>query len=218
MAGGTLATMPAPRQLMFLATTEADLHDPILTAQALDDIRSHGFDGIYLEYRNLKTPLEAPRARAGIARIAAQAQERGLAVALDVSANHLHPHLVREHPEAFVEALKPYWLRAADGRTELVTGGEPLHHVIIGVWSVQRRADGGATVQPAAWRETACLVEGGGCAMTEQRGIAPTRHTHPAQGARRDGRGRRTSGAQTGRACCSARSATATSTTASPPA
>ena len=169
--------MPAPRQLMFFAASEADLHDPVVTATALDDIRAHGFDGIYLEYRNLRTPLEAPRARAGIARIAAQARERGLAVALDVSANHVHPHLVREHPEAFVEALKPYWLQASGGRAELVTGGEPLHHVIAGAWSVQRRSDGSASVQPVGWRETACLIEGGGCAMTEQRGIAPARRT-----------------------------------------
>ena len=166
-----------PRNLIFFATTEADLHDPALTAAALDDIRAHGFDGIYLEYRNLRTPLESPRARAGIARIAAQAQERGLTIALDVSANHLHLHLVREHPEAFVEALKPYWLQAAGGHVELITGGDPLHQVIIGIWSVQRHSDGSATVLPANWREVACLIEGGGCAMTEQRGIAPTRRT-----------------------------------------
>lgn len=169
--------MTAPRQLIFFAATEADLHDPALTAAALDDIRAHGFDGIYLEYRNLRTPLEAPRARAGVARIAAQAQERGLAVALDVSANHLHPHLVREHPEAFVEALRPHWLQLRAGRAELVTGGEALHHAIVGAWRIERRGDGMAAVQAVAWREAGCVVEGGGCAMTEQRGIAPTRRT-----------------------------------------
>jgi hypothetical protein len=169
--------MPAPRQLIFLATTEADLHEPDLTARALDDIRTHGFDGIYLEYRNLKTPLEAPRTRTGIARIVAQAHERGLAVALDVSANHLQPHLVREHPEAFVEALKPHWLRAVGGRTELVTGGELLHQAIEGVWSVHRQVDGRATMRRVDWHVADCLIEGGGCAMTEQRGIAPTRRT-----------------------------------------
>ena len=145
--------MTAPRQLIFFAATEADLHDPALTAAALDDIRAHGFDGIYLEYRNLRTPLEAPRARAGVARIAAQAQERGLAVALDVSANHLHPHLVREHPEAFVEALRPHWLQLRAGRAELVTGGEALHHAIVGAWRIERRGDGMAAVQAVAWRE-----------------------------------------------------------------
>lgn len=167
--------MPAPRQLIFFAASEADLRDPALTAAALDDIRAHGFDGIYLEYRNLATPLEAPRARDGVARMARQAQERGLAVALDVSANHLQPHLVREHPEAFVEPLRPHWLKAAGGRAELVTAGEPLHHEIVAAWSIARHADGTASAAPASVRLLSCVVEGGGCAMTAARGPALVR-------------------------------------------
>lgn len=167
--------MTTPRNLIFFAATEADLRDPALTAHAFDDIRAHGFDGIYLEYRNTSTPLEAPRARDAVARMAAQAHERGLAVALDVSANHLHPYLVREHPEAFVEALKPYWLKARDRRIELVTEGEPLHQEILGLWSIVHRPDGMAIATPLPIHTLSCLVDGGGCAMTAQRGVALVR-------------------------------------------
>ena len=165
------------RQMIFYAMTEAETFDPAIPLRGLADIKAKGFDSIYLEFRNTKAPLRSPRFQAAVQRICAEAKRLGLKVALDASLNHCAPDMLIEHPELFTEQLAKHQVTVRDGRFTMEVGwGDPSCRTIENAWLVKPRG--------AAWQVeevgTRCRLltqssEGGGCAMTSQRGGAVTK-------------------------------------------
>jgi hypothetical protein len=172
------------RQMIFYAMCEAELFDPALSERSLLDIRSKGFDAIYLEYRNTAAAWTAPRFRAGVTRICAISARIGLSVVLDASLNHLHAWFKEHHPEAYTDHLQPQRLALTGGRFVHTTSHVIREHrPLLQVWRI------GGSPQAAVLTDLTDQVrfvvaeaEGGGCAMTEARGGMITRSTFAIDG------------------------------------
>ena len=166
------------RQMIFYAMTEAETFDPAITLRGLADIKAKGFDSIYLEFRNTKAPLGSPRFQAAVQRICAEAQRLGLKVALDANLNHCAADMLSEHPELFTDQLTQHRVAVRDGRFTMEVGwGDPSCRTIDNAWLVKPLGTAwevGESVG-ARCRLLTQMSEGGGCAMTSQRGGAVTK-------------------------------------------
>ncbi len=165
------------RQMLFYGLTEAEVFDPAISARSLADIKSKGFDSIYLEFRNTRAPFRSPRFRAAAARVCEEARRVGLDVALDASLNHCAGDMVADHPELFTDSLAHNRVPVREGRFTLEVGwGDPSTRVLENAWLLRPQ---GASWQVEEVGSRCRLLtqtsEGGGCAMTRQRGGAVTR-------------------------------------------
>ena len=172
------------RQMIFYAMTEAETFDPAITLRGLADIKAKGFDSIYLEFRNTKAPLRSPRFQAAVQRICAEAKRLGLTVALDASLNHCAADMLSEHPELFTDPLAHHRVPVRDGQFTLEIGwGDPSTQTLENAWIVQAQ---GASCQVeeagSRCRLLTQMSEGGGCAMTSQRGGAVTKQVWTLDG------------------------------------
>jgi len=57
---GDVAAKEPMKHAIFYGITEAELADPRLLEQGIADVASRGFDGVYFEYRNLRSAQGAP--------------------------------------------------------------------------------------------------------------------------------------------------------------
>jgi len=157
--------------MLVYAATEEEFQKPAVSVVCLKDIVQRGFEGIYLEYRNVRMSRTCDRFRVGLARLVKQARSLGLYVVLDASLNHFDADLRNEHPEAFTEAWIPRRCVLNKGKAILEFKG-PSH-----TWKVEKiwyRADPSkawAILDNTSWEESR-LAQGGGCAMTRNSGLA----------------------------------------------
>jgi hypothetical protein len=164
------------RQILFYAMTEAEIIAPGITSASLTDIKTRGFDAIYLEFRNTRAPFWSPRFQAAVKHVCGEARRLGLAVILDASLNHCAPDMLAHHPEMFTDSLSRRRVPVRGGRFTLeTTWGDPSCRTLENAWLVRPL---GAASQVEACGARCRLVsqvsEGGGCAMTRQRGGAAT--------------------------------------------
>ena len=172
------------RQMIFYAMTEAETFDPAITLRSLDDIRAKGFDSIYLEFRNTRAPLQSPRFQTAVSRICAEARRRGLAVVVDASLNHCAADMLVEHPELFTDQLAQHRVAVCDGNFTMEIGwGDPSTRTLENAWVVQAHGAGWQVEEVGAHcRLLTQMSEGGGCAMTSQRGGAVTKQAWAVEG------------------------------------
>ncbi len=172
------------RQMIFYAMTEAETFDPAITRRSLADIKATGFDSIYLEFRNTRARFGVPRFRDAVAVICKEARRLGLDVVLDASLNHCAADMLAEDPEIFTDPLTQKRVLVKEGRFVLEVGwGDPSCQVLENAWLLQP-AGGDWRVEEvgARCRLVGQESEGGGCAMTRQRGGAVTRQEWTVDG------------------------------------
>lgn len=164
------------RQMIFYAMTEAETLDPSRVRKSLEDIKSKGFDSIYLEFRNTTAPVDSPRFEAALGRIYKECARLGLRIAQDVNLNLLNTAILTNHPETYTESLSKRQVQVTGGRFSIeIPGGDSSVHVLENVWLINNNGD---LTEVEECGKHCHLVkqasEGGGCAMTEARGRAST--------------------------------------------
>ncbi len=166
------------KQMMFYAMTEAETFDPSISVRGLADIRAAGFDSIYLEFRNTRAPHRSSRFRAAVARICAEARRLGLAVVVDASLRRYGGDMLDADPDLFTETLAHGRAHVKGGTFELVVeSGDPSCQVLENAWTWPALEPVGARC-----RLLSQVSEGGGCAMTRERGQAVTRQAWTVEG------------------------------------
>jgi len=164
------------RQMIFYSMTEAETLDPSLVKKSLEDIKSKGFDSIYLEFRNTRAPITSPRFKAALDRIHAECSKLGLKVVQDANLNHLNTELLTNHPETYTESLINRQIQVKGGRFTIeIPSGDSSTQVLENAWLIGKNGD---LTEVEECSERCRLLEqfseGGGCAMTEARGRATT--------------------------------------------
>ena len=172
------------RQMIFYAMTEAETFEPAVTYRSLADIKATGFDSIYLEYRNTRAPFHSSRFQAAVATLCQEARRQRLAVVIDASLNHFAAEMQADHPELFTEPLTPRRVPVRDGHFTLEIGwGDPSNHVLENAWLLRAQGTAWQVDQVSSrCRLVSQVSEGGGCAMTRQRGGAATRQEWSIEG------------------------------------
>lgn len=164
------------RQMIFYAMTEAETFDPAISTRSLADLKAKGFDSIYFEYRNTRAPHSAPRFRAAVKHICAEAKRLGIAVMLDSSLNLCNADMIAHHPEVFTDRLARQQVPVRGGRFTLeFSHSDPSSRSVEAVWLLPERK----LVQCRLVSQTS---EGGGCAMTAVIGGAVTRQEWMVEG------------------------------------
>jgi hypothetical protein len=173
------------KHMIFYAATEAELFDFAITETSLNDIRDTGFDSVYLEYRNTRADKASPRFQTWLTRFCQAASGRNLAVAMDVHLNSIRKDLEDHHPEIFTDPLDIQVQRLETDLFTLDLAGEPLHWQVERVYGIERMNSGilkSAEEITPKLKRVSIVSEGGGCAMTEARGPAISRHTFSLTG------------------------------------
>lgn len=155
--------------MIFYSVCEAELFEPSITRQGLEDIKSKGFDSIYLEYRNVKTPHGSPVFTKAIENICNICKELDIKIGLDahmISPSHTH------RPETYTDDLQFHHFDLQDGRFDWQTGGEFEHLQIEGAWIIEGQGQKLSRVTDVLddVEFISAHNTGGGCAMTEVRG------------------------------------------------
>jgi len=162
------------KRMIFYCTTEAELFDAEISRNSLADIRANGFDSIYLEFRNTRAPRQSSRFLDAVALICAEAGRLGLEVVLDAHINQFDEEMIRLHPDVFTDALSLVRTPVADGCFKLeIDWGDPSAFVFENAWL--KNVNGEFEEVGSRCRMVSEVSEGGGCAMTRQRGAAITR-------------------------------------------
>ncbi|MGD0089004.1 MAG: hypothetical protein ABSE73_03720 [Planctomycetota bacterium] len=167
------------RQLIFYSLAEAELDNPRLLDRGLADVAAHGFDSVYLEYRNVRSGCTTPRFRKAVQVFCRRARARGLSVVVDASYNRLGEAIRAEAPEVFSDSLVPQRLPVRQGCFTLRFSDEILHRSLERCWLLE-----GARVRDVT-RQTElvqAVTDGGGCAMTEVKARAVARLTYRLRG------------------------------------
>jgi hypothetical protein len=170
------SSSPTMRQMIFYAMTEAETIEPSLVRKSLEDIKSKGFDSIYLEFRNTTAPIHSPRFKAAVDRIYAECSRLQLRIVQDVNLNLLGTDILTKHPETFTDPLGRQEVRVKGGRFTLeIPGGDSTARVLENAWMIGRNGDlTQAEEVGGRCRLLDQFSEGGGCAMTQARGRATT--------------------------------------------
>ncbi len=165
------------RQIIFYSMTEAEIFDPAISVRSLADIKDKGFDSIYLEYRNAKSPFWSDRFQETVERLCREAHRLGLSVILDASLNHCAADMATEHPEMFTEPISQRRVPVLDGRFTLDIGyADASCQVMENAWLLKPKGAAWQVEEVGArCRLVSQSSEGGGCAMTRQRGGVVTR-------------------------------------------
>jgi hypothetical protein len=163
------------QRLIFYSLTEAETFDLRLIDRGVADIKSRGFDTIYLENRNLRADWEASRVLAAQKRVCQAAARVGLKVVMNAGYNVYIPQMIRDNPEVFDDPLVPVRLDLKDGRFELAGPEEVLHRQIEGCWLIEPAK--GTRLRKATDLLRRLKLEkihiiGGGCGMTDWKGRA----------------------------------------------
>lgn len=159
--------------MIFYSTTEAELFDFSITERGLSDIKTTGFDSIYLEYRNMKADCSSPRFQEWLSAFCRLCEEADMKLVIDTHMRAMNQHFRQEKPEVYSDALKYAYFNLQDGKFELSTTGEVLHWDIEKAYLIERvsgeqlKACRDVTAQVRSGR---VHMEGGGCAMTETTG------------------------------------------------
>ena len=172
------------KQTIFYSMTEAETFDPAISSRSLADIKAKGFDSIYLEFRNTRAPFRAPRFQAAVSHLCKEAKRLGLSVILDAHLNHCAGDMLAEHPEIFASPLSQRRIKVREGRFTMEVGwGDPSGPVIENAWLIQPLGTAWQVEEVGArCRLVSQVSEGGGCAMTRQRGGAVTRQEWALEG------------------------------------
>lgn len=160
---------------IFYALTEEELFNPGLIDAGLTDIKRHGFDSIYLEYRNTRTAVTTPRWQKAVRHACRAAARAGLGVFPATPVNLFHHDIIQEHPEAFTDSITPYRtnLKRGSFSIDIPTNSDPLHFHIEAAWLIDETGPStAASARDVSGKVQICerSYEGGGCLMTEVRG------------------------------------------------
>jgi len=173
------------KQLIFYSMVEAELFDASITKRSLEDIRSKGFDSIYLEFRNVKAPFFSARFQKAVSVIVRHCKRLGMKVVMDAHIGHCVPEMVAEHPEMFTESLSRQEVQVRNGRFAHEIGeGDPSAQALEAAWKVVRTGKGlvAQAVPVAAFARVSQVSEGGGCAMTRKKGRAVSKQVWEVKG------------------------------------
>jgi hypothetical protein len=173
------------KAIIFYSLTEAELDDRRLLQRGLDDVASRGFDGIYLEYRNIRSGHTGARFRRGVRAACRYARDRGLGVVVDAHYGGMAHAIRAEAPEVFSDSWLPQRVRVRDGRFTIAFADETQYRAVERCWAMQP-APGGKTWRfrdvTARVRLRDAIADGGGCAMTEVKGRAVARLSYEVSG------------------------------------
>jgi len=170
---------------IFYGITEAELDDPRLLEQGLADVASRGFDGINIDYRNLRTGSTSARLRSALQVACVKAKELGLGVIADGSYARMAETMKTEAPDLFTDALLPCRVTIKNGQFTLTFSDKIEYRSIERCWLIEKIAtDGTISLREltSKIRQVAAVTEGGGCAMTEVKGRAVARVTYHVEG------------------------------------
>lgn len=160
------------KQMIFYCMTEAEIRDGSITVRSMRDIKSKGFDSIYLEYRNSRSPVNSKRFLSSVKQCIETAHTFGLKVITDCRVGLASDSIAENDPDLFTEPLKPHVIKLEKGCFTLNLQRDPLHYSIEKAWLIEHVTP---TTLNKAVDVTARLqvidrvCEGGGCAMTSER-------------------------------------------------
>lgn len=173
------------KAIIFYSITEAEQDDHRLLSRGLEDVAARGFDGIYLEFRNLRSGQAGPRFRTGVRAACRLARAAGLGVVVDAHYRALTDTVRAEAPEVFSETWLPQRAPVRNGLFTVAFDDEIQNRVLERCWAMAPVSDG------TTWRFRdmtphvrlrEAIADGGGCAMTEVKGRAVARLTYEVRG------------------------------------
>jgi len=173
--------------ILYYFITDAEVEDHALLRKGLADVASRGFDGIHVDFRNVRSGHEGARLHAALRIVCREAKALGLGVIVEASYSRLAAQMKTEAPELFTDTWQPYRIRLREGHFTIESGDEVQHVTLERCWAlgtdrrgrIRRCRDVTAGV-----RRVAALVEGGGCAQTEHKEMATARITCRVNGMR----------------------------------
>ncbi|HEY3321002.1 MAG TPA: hypothetical protein VGP72_11095 [Planctomycetota bacterium] len=167
--------------LIFYSLTEAELFDHRLLDEGLTDVASRGFDGVYLEYRNVRSGCTTPRFKAAVQAFCRKAKARGLGVVVDGNYGRMIDVIRLESPEIFSDSLVPLRLPVKDGCFTIHVDNEVTQYSIEKCYALVPSVKNGAMKLRDITQKLKLVhsvTDGGGCAMTEQKERAIVRLTY----------------------------------------
>ncbi len=173
------------KAVIFYSITEAELSDHCLLKRGLADVASRGFDGVYIEYRNIRTGFRSPRLRKALVVVCQEAKALKMGVVFDAVYKNLSDEIKAESPEVFSETWVPQRVSVKDGCFTMAFADEIQYRSLERCWMLETRKDGHVKRYRDVTSRVQCLqatAEGGGCAMTEAKGGAVARLTYRIRG------------------------------------
>ena len=73
------------KAIIFYSITEAEIEDHALLRKGLADVASRGFDGVYIEFRNIRSGHDGPRLYAALRVVCREAEALGLGVVAEAA-------------------------------------------------------------------------------------------------------------------------------------
>jgi hypothetical protein len=173
-------------RMMMYSLTQRELFDTTLIEKSLIDIKSKGFNTIFLEWRNVSCNFLHPRLQNALKKCNDLAREMGLKVTIHANPLHVNGNNIKDDmPEVFTDPIEPTILKLANGEFTVITRGEKLHCNIEKCYLVENESEfflSKCIDITDKIKETSSIFQGGGCKMTRVRTLAELKTTYAVEG------------------------------------